>query len=106
MADKEIKNKEKKMPMIIPSDSPRIYANGAFGGYTPQDFRLMFFSEEPLQQDAILTEENISLKREVQAEIILAPLAAKQLLKWLSQKVEGFEKQFGKIPSPPEKKVE
>lgn len=101
--NKSKEEKENKIPVVIPSDAPRIYATGAFGGYTPQDFRLMFFSEEPLQQDAIISSEKISLKREVQTEIILAPLAAKQLVNWLSGQVNSFEKNFGKIPSPPHK---
>jgi hypothetical protein len=38
--------------------------------------------------------------REVQSELILSPLTAKELNIWLSEKIKDFEKDFGLIPSP------
>lgn len=94
------------IPIIIPSPLTKIYATGAFGGYTPFDFRVMLFSEEPLEQDVPLSPDQLNVMREVQAELVLSPLAAKQLGEWLLKQVKHFESEFGKIPSPPEQKKE
>ncbi len=37
---------KKEPPFMHPSEAPRIYASGVFGGYTPHDFRLFLYSEE------------------------------------------------------------
>jgi hypothetical protein len=104
--ESKTRKKQIEIPFLFPSDAPRIYATGAFGGYTPTDFRVMLFSEEPLQQDAITTTRDLGIKRDVQAELILAPLAAKIIAQWLTKKVEDFEKNVGPIPSPKPKNVE
>ncbi|MGB9936857.1 MAG: DUF3467 domain-containing protein [Methanobacterium sp.] len=97
MAD-EKKVDEMEIPYIMSSDSPRIYATGAFGGFTPHDFRIIFYSEEPLKQDIPMSPGEINIIREVQGEVILAPLAAKQLAAWLIQQVKLYEENVGAIP--------
>lgn len=97
------KNQEpQEIPFVIPSGLSRIYATGAFGGYTAQDFRILLYSEEPLEQDTILNQKDLGLVREVQGEVILAPLAAKQLADWLLKQVKDYEKNIGEIPFPKE----
>lgn len=91
---------QKEIPLVIPSESPKIYASGAFGGYTPHDFRIFLYSETPLQQDQLLPPGKLAVMREVQSEIVLSPLAAKELSEWLTDKVKNFEKDFGQIPGP------
>ena len=104
MNEKRKNDQEKKeIPLIVPSDIPKIYSTGAYGGYSSYDFRLLFYTEEPLQQDEIVTTEELKVVREVLAEIILSPLAAKQTAKWLSKKVEEFEGECGVIPGKVEK---
>lgn len=98
------KTKTKKIPVSIPSDIPKIYATGALGGYSPHDFRILLYCEEPLQQDEIVPPENLEIMREVKAEIILSPLAAKETAQWLMEHVKEFEKEFGTIPGPETKK--
>jgi hypothetical protein len=88
------------IPLIIPSNIPRVYANGVLGGFNNCDFRLLLFSDEPLEQDEILLPQDLNVMREVQAEVILSPLAAKKISKWLTKYVEEFEKKIGHIPEP------
>ncbi|PKL69041.1 MAG: DUF3467 domain-containing protein [Methanobacteriales archaeon HGW-Methanobacteriales-1] len=92
-----------EIPIIMPSEAPRVYATGAFGGYSPQDFRIMLCSEEPLEKDAIILPKTLNMVRELQAELILSPLAAKELANWLVVKVEEYENDFGAIAPKLEK---
>lgn len=100
MNQKNLEEENIDIPVVIPSDIPRIYATGAFGGFNPYDFRLLLFSDEPLEQDEILAANELNVMREVQAELILSPLAAKQTAKWLVKYVNEFEKKIGPIPEP------
>ncbi|GAB6056134.1 DUF3467 domain-containing protein [Methanobacterium alkalithermotolerans] len=95
---------EKRIPVVIPSESPKIYATGAFGGHSAHDFRILFFSEEPLEQDEPLNSGSFNVMREVKAQLVLPPLAAKQLATWLTKQVDKFENQVGVIPDPTDKK--
>jgi len=95
-----MKKSKNEIPVLIPSDIPKIYATGSYGGYSPFDFRLMLFSEQALQEDKIISPKKIDIAREIQAEIILSPLAAKHLAIWLLNQVEKFEKEIGPIPDP------
>jgi hypothetical protein len=52
------------------------------------------------KQDEILLPQDLNVMREVQAEVILSPLAAKKISKWLTKYVEEFEKKIGHIPEP------
>lgn len=98
---KEEKIKEVlEIPVLIPSDSPKIYATGAFGGRSAHDFRIMLYSEEPIQQDELLAPGTLNVMREVKAQIYLPPLAAKQLSEWLNKQLDLFEKEIGPIPEP------
>ncbi|MDD3753833.1 MAG: DUF3467 domain-containing protein [Methanobacterium sp.] len=91
---------KKEPPFMHPSEAPRIYASGVFGGYTPHDFRLFLYSEEPMRQDEIFSSSTIEIMREVQGEIILSPLTAKELVIWLNKRVKEFEDNFGEIKLP------
>jgi hypothetical protein len=53
-----------------------------------------------MEQDEILGPEELNVIHEVQAELILSPLAAKQTAKWLVKYVNEFEKKIGPIPEP------
>lgn len=98
--ESKVSKKNDRIPYLYTSETPQFYATGAFGGYTSHDFRLMFFAEVPLTKDEIQSAINLKVIREVKSEIIMSPLAAKELVDWLSKKVEEFEKDFGKIPEP------
>ncbi len=72
----------------------RLYATGAKGGHTPFDFRIGFYNEWPADES---TSERQIIEREILVEIILAPLAAKQLVNWLDKHVKEYEKHAGVI---------
>jgi len=76
-------------------DFRRIYATGALGGFNGLDFRVSFFNdvvnhpEEPTQPPTVT--------REIKVEVILTPVALKQLTKWLNQHLTELEKVIGEI---------
>lgn len=94
---------ERDIPILVPSEIPRIYSTGAYGGHTAYDFRLLFYTEEPLEQDEVVKLDELKVVREVLAEVILSPLAAKQTAKWLTKQVKKFEDEIGVIPTPSKK---
>ncbi len=66
----------------------RLYATSVFGGFSIYDLRMTFIDLEdghPVSQ----------------AEVIMNPLAAKQLSTWLAKQVSEYEKMFGKIRDKP-----
>lgn len=87
-------------PYIYRSEIPKSYVTGAFGGFTPHDLRIMFFSEVPYSQDQILPAGDMKIIREVQCEVTMSPLAAKELVIWLQKKIDDFEETFGEIKLP------
>lgn len=100
MNEKELNLKSVELPVIIPSEIPRIYATGAFGGVSAVDFKIFLFSEEPEQQDEVFDPKRLTIIREVKAQISLSPLAAKQIAIWLTKQVEAYEEQIGPINMP------
>lgn len=79
---------------------PKFIVNGAYGGHGSYDFRLLLYSEEPLQQDELIKLRELDVVREVLAEVILSPLAAKQTAEWLKKYVKKFEEENGPVPGP------
>jgi hypothetical protein len=76
--------------MKIPENLPKVYAIGAAGGFTPYDFRVLFFDAGRVQPEA-------------KVEVTLSPIAAKELRNWLDNLVKDFEKNVRKIDLPGEK---
>ncbi|MHC1632029.1 MAG: DUF3467 domain-containing protein [Methanotrichaceae archaeon] len=88
---------------IVKSEKFRqIYAVGAMGGHSPYDFRISFYNDTPKAMAQGGKQVN-AMERKVETEIILSPLAAKELAEWLDNHVKDFEKQFGEIKSPGKK---
>jgi hypothetical protein len=90
---------EVKVQTIKSPDFKQIYAIGAIGGHSPYDFRIAFYNDSPKTSQ----EEGKSMtvmERKIDAEIILSPLAAKELAKWLAEHVKDYEKLFGEIKRP------
>ena len=85
---------------VLKSDEfKQIYAVGAMGGHSPYDFRISFYNDTP--KTFAQKEKQVSvMERKTKTEIILPPLAAKELAEWLSTHVKEFEKQFGEIKKP------
>lgn len=80
---------------IKPESFRQIYAIGAAGGHSPYDFRIGFYNDTPkMFGDA---SESRVIERRVEAEIILSPVAALELNRWLSQHINEYESVFGPI---------
>jgi len=90
----EVKVQTTKSP-----DFMQVYAIGAIGGHSPYDFRIAFYNDSPksMQEDG----KNVTImERRIDTEIILSPLAAKELANWLSEHIKDYEKLFGEIKRP------
>jgi hypothetical protein len=94
--------KETTPPKIKIKKSPdfkQIYCIGANGGFTPFDFRIGFYNDIA---DIEESTGKMKIDRTINTEVIMSPVAAKSLVRWLSGHIAAFEKQFGTItiPSP------
>jgi len=80
----------------------QIYAIGAIGGHSPYDFRISFYNDSP---KAFLEggKQLNMVERTMESEIILSPLAAKELADWLNNHIKEYEKKFGEIKRPGKK---
>lgn len=73
----------------------QVYMTGAFGGFTPHDFRIIIFNEKPTMEDK--KSGNVDLIRDANHEIIMSHLTAKELYDWLGKAIDEFEGKVGKI---------
>jgi len=79
-------------------DFKQVYAIGAIGGHSPYDFRIAFYNDSP---KALEGDKNMTvMERRIETEIILSPLAAKELSAWLNGHLQDYEKLFGEIKRP------
>jgi outer membrane lipoprotein-sorting protein len=81
------------------SDFKQVYAIGAIGGHSPYDFRIAFYNDSP---KAIVEggKSMTVMERKIETEMILSPLAAKELSNWLGEHIKDYEKLFGEIKRP------
>ncbi|AEH60664.1 conserved hypothetical protein [Methanosalsum zhilinae DSM 4017] len=104
MDDKAEKNKgakdKRKVTIEIhkSEDFRQIYAIGALGGHSPYDFRISFYNDSP-QRFGPQNNTHV-MKRQIETELILSPLAALELSRWLNQHLQEYEKKFGPITRP------
>jgi len=90
---------EVKVEMLKSSDFKQVYAIGAIGGHSPYDFRIAFYNDSP--KTAIEDGKSVNvMERKIDTEIILSPLAAKELANWLVEHIKDYEKVFGEIKRP------
>jgi hypothetical protein len=81
------------------SDFRQIYAIGAIGGHSPYDFRIAFYNDSP--RAFVEGGKQITvMERKIETEVILSPLAAKELATWLNTHINDYEKLFGEIQKP------
>lgn len=93
-ASKKIK-KSITIEFVKPENFRQIYAIGAAGGHSPYDFRIGFYNDTPkLFGDA---SESRVIQRRVETEVILSPVAALELSRWLTQHINEYESVFGPI---------
>ncbi len=96
-----IRGKRKvRIELFKPNDFKQVYSIGAVGGHSPYDFRIGFYNDTPLPADKASEEQVI--QRRLETEVILSPLAAMELARWLNQHIQDYEKIFGPIRRPHE----
>ncbi|MEZ5336094.1 MAG: DUF3467 domain-containing protein [Methanolobus sp.] len=99
MTDKpeEIKKKKSvRIELFKPDDFKQVYSIGAVGGHSPYDFRIGFYNDMPMGKSG---SEQV-IQRRLETEVILSPLAAVELMKWLGQHIQNYEAAFGPISKP------
>ncbi|WP_406657406.1 DUF3467 domain-containing protein [Methanolobus sp. ZRKC2] len=98
MSEQAEDNKAKRKVRIElhkPEDFKQVYSIGAVGGHSPYDFRIGFYNDMPLPASKAGEEQVI--QRKLETEVIMSPLAALELSKWLNQHVRDYEAMFGPI---------
>lgn len=84
----------------------RINVAGIFGGILPGGVEAVLYSEERRIEEVLQTEppsgNRTSIRRTIEAELLIDPLQMKSIHKWLGDKISEYEKIFGRIPSPEE----
>ncbi len=101
MDDKPVEFKDKRKARIEiykPEDFKQVYSIGAVGGHSPYDFRIGFYNDEPLPMAK--GDEFQVIRRKIESEVILSPLATVELSKWLTQHIQEYESKFGPIKRP------
>ncbi|HOT07834.1 MAG TPA: DUF3467 domain-containing protein [Methanotrichaceae archaeon] len=77
----------------------QVYAIGAIGGHSPYDFRISFYNDSP--KAFIDGGKQLSVvERTIESEVIMSPLAAKELSEWLNTHIRDYERLFGEIKRP------
>ena len=89
------KSKKKGEPadLVRTPDFKTFYAVGAAGGFTPYDFRISFYNESYIDDEG----KRVFLSP---VQLIMSPLAAKELSVWLSKQIKDYESKVGKIEPP------
>ena len=90
---------EVSVEIIRSSDFKQVYAIGAIGGHSPYDFRIAFYNDSP--KAIVEGGKSVTvIERKIETEMILSPLAAKELANWLVEHIKDYEKVFGEIKRP------
>lgn len=93
--DEDAKKKKVKIEIRKPDDFKQVYSIGAMGGHSPYDFRIGFYNDTPKSFDSSSNRQII--QRNLETEIILSPIAAVELSRWLNQHIQEYEAVFGPI---------
>lgn len=81
-------------------DYRKIYATGAVGGWNKYDFRLGLFNDKGLGSSEGEADKKDVVLTVIEADIVLTPLAMKELTKFLVKQLEAYEKENGPIEAP------
>ncbi|MCL7410474.1 MAG: DUF3467 domain-containing protein [Methanosarcinaceae archaeon] len=93
--DKLRETRKVKIEFYRPDDFKQVYSIGAIGGHSPYDFRIGFYNDSP-RAFGDLSDSHV-IERRVETEVILTPLAALELSRWLNQHIQDYENMFGPI---------
>ena len=90
-------NKKKKVTVEFKKaeDFKQAYAIGAVGGHSPYDFRIGFYNDS--QKGVGQQSDARVIERTLETEVILSPMAAYELSRWLNQHIQEYENLFGPI---------
>ena len=91
-------HKKLRVEFYKPEDCRQVYSIGAVGGHSPYDFRIGFYNDNPrpgMDEDGVQV-----IQRKLETEVILSPLAALELSRWLNHHLKEYEAMFGPIPQP------
>ncbi|MDI3486700.1 MAG: hypothetical protein PWQ51_728 [Methanolobus sp.] len=91
------KKKTVRIELHKPEDFKQVYSIGAVGGHSPYDFRIGFYNDMPMATDK--SGEQV-IQRRLETEVIMSPLAAVELVRWLNQHIQNYEAAFGPIAKP------
>ncbi len=87
--------KKVKIEVLRAEDFKQTYSIGALGGHSPYDFRIGFYNDSPKGFDRDSNSQLV--QRILETEVILSPLAALELHRWLEQHIKDYENMFGPI---------
>ena len=93
--DKLRETRKVKIEFYRPDDFKQVYSIGAIGGHSPYDFRIGFYNDSP-RAFGDMSDSHV-IERRVETEVILTPLAALELSRWLNQHIADYENMFGPI---------
>jgi len=83
-----------------------IIVNGVYGGRRPGYFEAILYTDELSGDEALRSVPpdtgKIVIRRTIQCRLVIDPVQAKSIARWLSNHVAEYEKEFGKIPFPEE----
>ncbi|MEM2926005.1 MAG: hypothetical protein QW220_06050 [Candidatus Bathyarchaeia archaeon] len=83
-----------------------ILVNGLFGGHRPGFFEAIVYTDEMVAEDALATlrgdPSKVRIRRTLQCRLLMDPVQAKSIAKWLTGHIAEYERTFGKIPTPEE----
>lgn len=86
-------SKSESADLLRAPDFKTIYTMGAIGGFTAYDFRVSFYNESYVEESG----KRVLLSP---VQLIMSPLAAKELSVWLSKQIKDYETNVNKIEPP------
>ncbi|MFQ6089262.1 MAG: DUF3467 domain-containing protein [Candidatus Methanofastidiosia archaeon] len=98
----EKKKRVKKLKYEIREspDFKGVFVNGAFGGLSPVDSKVIFYIDRPelkMKRGKSGEMEIKQIKRELQVELHMTPATFKSIAEWMISHVKKYEEQFGKV---------
>ncbi|MFB0543875.1 MAG: DUF3467 domain-containing protein [Candidatus Bathyarchaeia archaeon] len=106
----KIEPKDLKVETTRAEDYKTIIVDGVFGGSRSGLFEMVCYTDELSAEEALSSiipdGSKVYIKRTLRCRLVLTPIQAKALLNWLTQSLNQYEKQFGKIPLPERQKEE
>jgi hypothetical protein len=84
----------------------RVNVGGVFGGISPGGVEAIVYSESRRAEKVLETEpispNRIRVRRTIEIELLIDPFQMRAIHQWLGNKIQEYERIFGRIPSPEE----